>query len=376
MKITHIIDNLYAGGAQTFVVLLAIEQSKLGHDVSLLIVDKLTANSFESSLINRLEAQKIRVASTNRRLGKNVSVFKSIYTITQYIKKTRPAIINSHLKLSHLLTGIALKMFGAAGTEHIVTLHNAPEIWNRPTYLVNSQKAGIYCSNASLQLSRKRKSRNMVISNGIEKPCLSDSAQDVLKNLGIKADSSIVLCVGKLSAQKNYDLVTQIAERCINDNICFLIAGLKGDSYEKDLANFNRLPNMYFLGTCVPDLIHSLMATCNCFLNTSLHEGLPITVLEAFFIGTPCLLSPIPPHFEIGSQMPGCTIAETFDADEYVRLLKSLFDKAENRSSLMDQRDPLLEEFEINTTARRYLQFYEQNLRSLYDKQDNSAKTS
>jgi|GEM_PF-664596 len=366
MKITHIIDNLYAGGAQTFVVLLAIEQSKLGHDVSLLIIDKLTGNPFEQNLLSRLKNHQVNVTSSNRRLGKNFSVVRSVYNIGLYLKKTRPQIINSHLKFSHLITSIALRFLAAVSHVHIITVHNAPEVWDRLTYILNKNKPSIYCSNASLKLSLRRKSRNIVISNGIEKPHITHSADDIIRNLHIDPHSKIVLCVGKLSAQKNYELVAQIAEDCIDKNICFLIAGLKGNTYEQDLVNFNRIPNIYYLGTCVPDQIHSLMNRCDCFLNTSRFEGLPITVLEAFFIGTPCLLSPIPPHFEIGERMPGCTIAKTFSHDEYIDLLQQVLTMNNNKEELIKQRQKQLANFEINTTARKYIQFYEQNLPYLH----------
>lgn len=359
MKIIHVINNLYAGGAQTFVVLLAIEQRKLGHEVSLLIIDKLTGAPFEESLLSRLKNHQINIISSDRKPGKNISAFKSIYKISSSIKKIRPDVINSHLAFSHLITNVALKFSPATNAVHILTLHNAPEKWDKLTYLLNKSKPSIYCSNASMELSVQRKSKNVVISNGIEVPSINDSADEIIKTLNLDANSKIVLCVGKLSSQKNYELVAQIAETCTDKNIVFLIAGLKGDRYEQDMLNFNRIPNIHYLGICVPEQIHSLMNKCHCFLNASKHEGLPITVLEAFFIGTPCLLSPIPPHFEIAGLMPGCTIAKTFNHKEYAELLPQIFKNNEDKETLINQRQKSLEKFGINTTTKNYIQFYE-----------------
>ncbi len=362
MKIIHIINNLYAGGAQTFVALLAIEQRRMGHTVSLVVVDELTGAPFEESLLSKLKKKQITVISSDRKPGKNFSAFTSIYKIGRFIKKMRPDVINSHLAFSHLITGVALKVCTVLKTVHILTLHNAPEKWDRLTYFFNKNKPSIYCSKASLDLSVQRESNNVVISNGIEVPDINNSANDVIKMLNLDPNTNMVLCVGKLSAQKNYELVAEIAENSKDKHINFLIAGLKGDRYEQDIVNFNRIPNIYYLGICVPEQIHSLMNKCDCFLNASRHEGLPITVLEAFFIGAPCLLSPIAPHYEIGENMAGCTIAKTFSKEEYVELLQQILEKKMDKQQLISQRKNALTTFEISTTTENYLKFYKLNI--------------
>ncbi len=359
MKILHIIDNLYPGGAQTFVVMLANEQSTAGHAVSLLVIDKLTNSNFEKNLTRKLSKSTVKIISSNRRLGKNISIFKSVFNILRVIKKTEFDIINTHLQMSHLIVGILLKpSFLRKKNKQVITLHNAPEVWSRANMFINKTKPSIYCSNASLNTCSYRNCKKIVIENGIAIPSVSNKAEQLVLQAGIKEGNKIVLCVGKLSKQKNYNLVLQIAGRYLNNGVSFIILGLPADTSELDQIAFKRLSNIHYLGILPQDDIHSLMNKCDCFLNTSIYEGLPITVLEAFFIGAPCLLSPIPPHYEIGAKMPFCYIPSVFDLNSFTEKLDQVLSLDVQREQVLKARSKFLKHFEISNTSNRYIKFY------------------
>ena len=102
------------------------------------------------------------------------------------------------------------------------------------------------------------------------------------------------------------------------------------------------------------------MAECDCFLNTSLYEGLPITVLEAFFIGIPCVLSPILSHEEIGQAMPYCYLAKSFAKESFKESLDGVFNLALDKDMVKTERQSKLQKFNISSTAKSYLNFYKQ----------------
>ena len=78
MKITHIIMNLDAGGAQTFIASLAIEQKKLGHDVSIISIDQLDNSDFQKIIVNSLNEPSVDLYVLNRTPGKNVSIIGTL----------------------------------------------------------------------------------------------------------------------------------------------------------------------------------------------------------------------------------------------------------------------------------------------------------
>lgn len=358
MKICHVIANLYAGGAQTFVVLLAIEQKRLGHDVSIILIDAFNQSTFENFLIAQLKENKIPTYSLHRKPGKNFSVLKSFFTLHKYLNNLQPHLINSHLQFTHLIVALYLRLFKQK-YPLIATIHNAPEVWNYQTLKTNKHTPSIYCSGASLATSVNRDCKKVVISNGIKKPSVTANINQIFKDFNINTSDKLILMVGKLSHQKNYPLAVEIAKYYQYKGVSFLICGIKEETAEEDLASFKTVNNIYYLGIKVPQEIYALMNACDCFLNTSHYEGLPITLLEAFFIGTPCVLSDILPHHEIGEGMPDCFIAEGFSAPSFIKKIDECLNRDTTKEEVLKQREPALKPYKIEETAKKYVDFYE-----------------
>jgi glycosyltransferase involved in cell wall biosynthesis len=361
MKICHIIANLYAGGAQTFVVLLAVEQQKLGHSVSIILLDQFNHSPFENYLTQQLKANHISVYSMERKPGKNLSVFTSFFKLNGFLKKIQPQIINSHLQFTHLIVALYLKIFSKT-YQLVLTIHNAPEVWNYQTLKTNLKTPSIYCSNASMQTSVQRDCKKAVIANGIKKPVIDDIANQILIDFNVDINHKLVLMVGKLSHQKNYPLAVEIAKHYQDQNIIFLICGIKEETAEQDLASFKTANNIHYLGIKVPKEIYSLMDRCDVFLNTSHYEGLPITVLEAFFVGTPCVLSNILPHHEIGDGLAQVYIPNSFEAADFVGVINLALANEETKSVILNKREPHLAQYTVGKAAQSYVDFYEEVL--------------
>ncbi len=361
MRICHVIANLYAGGAQTFVVLLAIEQKKSGHDVSIVLIDKFNNSQFESFLTTQLKENDIPVFTLERKPGKNFSIVKSFTLLNRIIKQVKPDVINTHLQFTHLIVALYLKVFklGTVKAKYIATIHNAPEEWNRQTLLTNKHTPSIYCSQASLKTSIERDCLKVVIENGIKLPIVNNSADKIIEDCGVDKSNKLVLMVGKLSHQKNYPLAVTIAKYYESRNVSFLICGILEETAEQDLASFKTSKNIHYLGIKVPAEIYSLMDKCDCFLNTSHYEGLPITVLEAFFIGTPCVLSPILPHHEIGDFMPECYIPGSFDKTSFIEKIDEALGNNLTKNEIKELRKKALEKYRIDEAAIKYIKFYD-----------------
>ena len=360
MRICHVIANLYAGGAQTFLVLLAIEQKKAGHEVSIVQIDKFNHSQFEIFLVSQLKEYQIPLFTLERKAGKNFSIIKSFILLDKVMKLCNPDIINTHLQFTHLIVGIYLKLIklGTVKAKYIATIHNAPEVWNKQTMLVNKHTASIYCSQASLQTSVVRDCPKAVILNGIKTPVVDDSADKIIAEYCADPAHKLILMVGKLSYQKNYPLAVAIAKHYEQKNVSFLVCGILEETTERDLASFKTVSNMHYIGIKVPAEIYSLMDRCDCFLNTSHYEGLPITVLEAFFIGTPCVLSPILPHNEIGLEMPDCYIPDSFLKNDFIEKIDEALNLDKAKKDIRSLREPVLKKYSISQTAASYVEFY------------------
>lgn len=355
--------NLSAGGAQTFVVSLAIEQKKLGHDVSIIVIDRLETINFESQLLSSLREHEVGLYFLNRRPGKNLTILNTITGIVKTLSAINPDIINSHISTAHLIVKLCLNVaLRRLNQKHIITVHNAPEKWHWLTSLFNQKTPTIYCSFSSLAMNPPRDCLKVAIQNGIPAFGINNSASQLLNQLNQYTSPKFVLCVGRLSKQKNYELVCSIAKHFNHKDVVFLVCGMKMATAERDLANFSEIANIHYLGIKTQEEIYSLMGHCDCFLNASLYEGLPITVLEAFFAGIPCVLSEISPHVEIGSDMPFCYIASLESKESFIRGIERAIGHSEGKDEILRLRAPFLEKYNIKTTAGNYNQFYKKVL--------------
>jgi glycosyltransferase involved in cell wall biosynthesis len=92
------------------------------------------------------------------------------------------------------------------------------------------------------------------------------------------------------------------------------------------------LERSHFLGvrSDVPDILDAL----DIFVLSTLHEGLPISVLEAMLAGVPCVLSDISPNLEVSNNGEFAEIFPTQNADVLSEKLLQLTKNTELRENL------------------------------------------
>jgi glycosyltransferase involved in cell wall biosynthesis len=360
MRICHIVSDMQSGGAQTFLVSLAREQVKIGSNISIVLLDKSANTPFEKKLTSELESSGIEIVHLNRRLGKNLSIISSFKIFHAFLKKKKPEIINSHLEFSHFFVALYRLLYRPKWKlRHIVSIHCAPETWIWRTRVLNKHTATIFCSESAEKLNEKRDCLSTVILNGIPNPIIDNSAEKLLAAHKVNGNSKLVLSVGRISKQKNYSFIVNVAREFRGQNVVFLICGAPDNTYDEIKPLLSEDPIVY-LGVCPPNTIFSLMEKCDCFLNASLFEGLPITVLEAFFKGTPCVLSSILPHQEIGNDMPHCYLPDAFDNQKYKDAISKALQNGISKKDILYKRLPYIEKFKIENTAKLYNEFYEE----------------
>lgn len=148
-----------------------------------------------------------------------------------------------------------------------------------------------------------------VVYNGIDLPAHSPEAtgSSIRDELGLCAESRLVLNVGKFSPEKNVGkAITVFHELTQSDGKAVLaLVGPGGNSVEDAMrelvASLNLSGRVRFLGirTDVP----KLMLESDVLLFPSLREGLPGVVLEACAAGTPVVASDLPGIVEISHHL-------------------------------------------------------------------------
>jgi glycosyltransferase involved in cell wall biosynthesis len=140
------------------------------------------------------------------------------------------------------------------------------------------------------------------------------------------------------------------------------VGGREENSNFEDCVRFcreNRIENrVHFLGARrdVPDILNSL----DVFVLSSLHEGLPIVVIEAMLAGVPCVVSDIPQILEV---VDDGMFAEVFPVQNVEVLSEKLLLFAQNA----DFRRDLAARAKIHAAEKFSIAAHLSNLKRLYE---------
>ena len=141
------------------------------------------------------------------------------------------------------------------------------------------------------------KRKYTIISNGIdvEKFLYSEkSALEIRSEFGIE-DDFVVGHVGRIDTQKNHKFLLEIfaviVEKKPNAKLLLVGTGPLEQEIRKLASNLNIKDIVLFLGT--RNDVERVLCACDVFVFPSLHEGLPLTLIEAESSGLPCYISDV-----------------------------------------------------------------------------------
>jgi glycosyltransferase involved in cell wall biosynthesis len=356
MKIIHICNCLRGGGIQNFLLSLLPEQSKQNHQVTLIVIEKYDyeyCEHLESILIQH----NVNVIRLNKIRSNKISMLKTIIRCRNIVRKINPDIVNTHGEMSHEYGAIAVL---AQRIKQIITVHNAPEVWSVPLKILCKHKPLIFCSQAAYKMRTQHGNLMIPIDNGISREIIhSNKIVDLRKELGLKDTDKIIISVGSLRPQKNYTFIKHIIDEMKDDTLHFCICGGNYGPGYINTDEFKNYPNIHCLG--LRSDISAIENGADLFLSCATFEGLPIAVLEAYFNGIPCVLSPIPQHKNI-SNIYKVLIPENFNASSFSTSIKKALENNEHHDSIYKTRIPQIEQFSIVRTCKEYISFYHKAL--------------
>lgn len=295
LRVMHIISgDLWAGAeVQAFTLLKYLQPSVSLHVVLM----------NEGELANRLRAINIQISVLSESQLSTFAIFKSLVRL---IKRTKPHIIHTHRQKENIVGGLAnVVAFPFSGASSLRTTHGAPEsrpsgkqkiqVWLDAWVGRNLQSAVIAVSD---DLAKKLHhifpvSHIKVVQNGVD--CDGLAEQKALADFKIAEPNHVhVGIVGRLEPVKRVDIFIDMATHCITSNLIgrpctFHVIG--DGSLRSTLEARVKANGMQ--GSIIFHGHRSDMAACIASLDAivmcSDHEGTPMTVLEALYLGTPVI---------------------------------------------------------------------------------------
>lgn len=293
MKILEIIPVLDEGGAERFVTDLSNSLAKK-HDVTLLLFYPINLYGSLSK-----ELREVKLHSLEKSAGLSILCFFQLF---RFIIKVKPDVVHSHLNsIVYLLFTIVLYRKPL----YVHTIHNDAEkeaggLLNRLVrkllFRLGLVKPVTISEESKLSFNRFYGFDAPMIYNGRLEYDFSNrfsAVEDEINSLKYNPTSKVLVNVARISEQKNQQsLITSINE--LNEQgFCvelFIIGPYVDHTIEKNIKKI-LTPHIHILG--VRENPRDYMLAADAFCLSSIYEGMPITLIEAFSVGVLPICTPV-----------------------------------------------------------------------------------
>jgi len=349
LRITHTVSSLQGGGMEHFVLRLAHEQIRRGHDARVVAV--------RSGPLIAIAAEQ-RVPVTVLRGSKTARVARCAASFARH----RPDVIHCHNPTSlhyavvaRLACGARLVLTDHAQTKGIVRAGSAAE-WR----LVDAF-ASVSADTARHAADIGYHGRAEVVHNGVDFAPAARSRAAVRAELGL--DGRVVgVNVASFFPVKAQDVLVRAAA-ALKRQGAPVTTLLLGDGAER--AHVELLAaelgldasDVRFLG--FRDDVADLLAASDFFVLASRAEGLPISILEAMSHGLPVVCSAVGGNPELVTDTVHGCLVPVDDPAALARAIAALAGDAALRVRLGDAaRERVTNDFSFDRTADRYEAIY------------------
>ncbi|MCM3115098.1 glycosyltransferase family 1 protein [Neobacillus sp. MER 74] len=360
LRILHVVVNMNRGGAETLIMNLYrnIDRSKVQFDF-------LTCKEgvFDTE-ITEMGGKVFRIPYIT-----DVGHFKYLKELKKFFSQNNSyKIIHSHMDK---MSGFVLREAKKAGIpSRISHSHNtsseggaASRIykWYAGNFILSSATDLFACSNDAAEWLFKRKSYvSKILKNGIEcnQFVFSEKVRkEVREELSINSNSIVLGHVGRFAHQKNHTFLLEIfAEfnKHKNDSLLLLIGdGPLRSELEKQAVDLNVSDKIKFVG--IRHDINRILQAFDLFVFPSLHEGLPVSLIEAQGAGLPCVISE-----NISKEVDlGCNQVEFLPLNNKGKWVKRIHEIVESNPNREAYSNVIAERgYDISVTAQKVEDYY------------------
>jgi len=371
IRVLHIITNLDAGGAETFLLRLAktLSKERFHSKVAAIIADGRLASNFDQ--------ENIEVVSLG--MGRGIPDPRGLLRLMALVRRFRPDIVQTWLYHADFLGLLATRGVHATNLVWNIRCSNmdlAQYSWRTqkirsilarsarlPAAIVVNSEAGIA---AHAELGYRPKHWTL-IENGVDanefRPD-ADARARVRRDLGIDATTPVVGVVGRSDPMKDHTTFLQAAAKLreVHKSVHIVMVGRGVEEtnvvYRRQLRELGLLKCAHLLGERedVATIMNSFDYFC---MPSAFGEGLPNAVAEAMAVGVPCVVTDVGDAARIVGASGA--VAQPSDPDSLARVLQTVLDVSDERRQHLGHsaRARVIENFSLENSVAKYADFYE-----------------
>lgn len=296
-----------------------------------------------------------------------MSFFQIILAIKKALNHRPPDVIHSHRYKENILAYLVSKT--KKGIKLITTQHGMSEAEGNiglkhqlisklnffllPRCFQNIVAVSKDIQKAFVNQYRFPEDKVKVIHNGIEIPEVSPIMKE--KN------SFVIGSSGRLFPIKDYPLMVEVAREILKktNGIRFELAGDGPERLKiQDLIKKNGSGKIFHLRGFVDD-ISSFYKGLDLYLNTSIHEGIPMSVLEAMAHGVPVIAPKVGGLMEIIDDGVNGYLVDGRNVKDFVNRCIALFENDTLRKEMGSAaRNKIINKFSMDQMAQKYYNLY------------------
>jgi L-malate glycosyltransferase len=299
-KVLWLIKGLGMGGAERLLssAIPYFDRNVYDYEVAYCVPSK-------NDLVPELERAQIPVFCLNL---KNSFDPRVAFKLGQLLRERKPDILHVHLPYTGVMGRVVGRLTGIKGI--VYTEHNVMEMYHPLTRALNLMTYSMSNTNIFVSEEVRRsvikhrivnRNKVLVIRNGVALNSgngPSKPLDEIKKSLGVPKDHLVVGNVAHIRPEKGHEYLIQAAKYVIDQRprTTFVVVGR-----EKETGDINRLEglakelgihkNIVFTG--FREDVYDLMRIFDIFILSSLHEGLPIALLEAMSLGRPAVATSV-----------------------------------------------------------------------------------
>ncbi|MGI8384810.1 glycosyltransferase family 1 protein [Robertmurraya sp. P23] len=355
LRVLHVVVNMNRGGAETLIMNLYrnIDREKVQFDF---LTCKPGVFDME---IKKMGGRIYRIPYIT-----DVGHFQYVKGLDEFfLEHQEYDIVHSHLDK---MSGFVLRAAKKAGVPvRIAHSHNTRSEGNIVTRTYKWFSGKLIESNSTLRLACSNlaakwlfEKKATIIKNGIESERFEfsiDKRNKIRNELNLDESTMVLGHVGRFAKQKNHSFLINVFANYlkVNPNSTLILVG--DGPLRKDIENkvhrLNLKNNVKFLG--IRNDIDNLLQAMDVFIFPSLHEGLPVSLIEAQGSGLTCLISEgVSTEVDLGMELVNFLPLTSTKA--WVDQLKSV-----SKNTRLDVRKQLLEQgYDISSTAKKIQSIY------------------
>ena len=355
MRILEIIPNLATGGGEKFVIDLSNAFVDAGHDCSIVTMYDRSDEDVLSCYIK----EGVKTFSLGKRPGAD---FRCMFRILRHVRKYKPDVVHAHLAaIMYLLpSAILCRKVKFFATIHSEASREAgtglPKLIRKFLFKTKLVTPITISDESEKSFERFYGFTTHMIPNGCSEYVPCEEVANQFKSYREGVDY-LFLHAGRIHKVKNQLMLVEAFDKMMQQgvNARLLIAGRVEDTALFEQIKPYLSDKIVYIGE-QPN-IRAIMSVADAFCLSSVMEGMPITIIEAFSVGCVPIVTPVGGCVNMIENGVNGFISNAVDTHSYTNaLLNFTALTSDNRLSLRNTcSDEFASKYSISRTTTDYL---------------------